>query len=175
MSCGGGGRGDDDRSEFRRAVEDAKPLPGKGRRPEPPPRLGPPKAGTEAEPVAFVVERAGERIEGRAPGADRRTLLRLRKGEPEPERELDLHGLSAAAAERALSEALEAAWQAGERCLLVIHGRGLRSPGEPVIKQSLPGWLAAPPHGSRVLAFTSAAPARGGAGATLVLLRRRKR
>jgi DNA-nicking Smr family endonuclease len=171
----GGRRGDDERSEFRRALRDAKPLARKGRRPEPPPRLTPPTPGSEGGPAAFELERSGERIEGRAPGADRRTLARLRKGEPAPERELDLHGLPAASAERALAAELEAAWQAGERCLLVIHGRGLRSEHEPVIKRSLPGWLAAPPHGARVLAFTSARPERGGAGATLVLLRRRKR
>lgn len=171
----GGRRDDDERSEFRQAVRDAKPLAGKGRRPEPPPRPPPPAIGSEAEPAAFELERAGERIEGRAPGVDRRTLLRLRKGEPAPEREIDLHGLRVGAAEQALAAALEAAWRASERCLLVIHGRGLRSPAEPVIKRSLPGWLAAPPHGARILAFTSAAPERGGAGATLVLLRRRKR
>jgi len=166
---------DDDRSEFRRAVRDAKPLARKGRRPEPPPRLPPPAPGSEGGPAAFELELTGERIEGRAPGADRRTLARLRKGEPAPGREIDLHGLRAAAAERTLAAELEAAWRAGERCLLVIHGRGLHSPGTAVLRERLPAWLAAPPHGARVLAFTSAAPRRGGGGATLVLLRRQKR
>jgi DNA-nicking Smr family endonuclease len=167
--------GDGDRSEFRRAVRDAKPLARKGRRAEPPPRLAPPARAPEGEPTVFELELAGERIEGRAPGADRRTLARLRQGEPPPERRIDLHGLRAQAAERALAAALQAAWQAGERCLLVVHGRGLHSSGEAVLRERLPAWLAAPPHGARVLGFTSAAPALGGAGATLVLLRRRKR
>jgi DNA-nicking Smr family endonuclease len=56
--------------------------------------------------------------------------------------------------------------------VLVVHGRGLHSPGAPVLKHALPGWLAEPPLGQRVLAFASATPPHGGTGATFVLLRR---
>jgi len=66
---------------------------------------------------------------------------------------------------------LRQALAAGCRSVLIVHGRGRRSPGAPVLKRSLPGWLAAPPHGERVAAFTTAPPHLGGPGATLVLLR----
>jgi DNA-nicking Smr family endonuclease len=69
-------------------------------------------------------------------------------------------------------EALIGAAEAGLRCALVIHGRGQRSESGPVLKQALTRWLAEPPLGARVMAFASATPADGGAGATYVLLRR---
>ncbi|MFQ5418592.1 MAG: Smr/MutS family protein, partial [Myxococcota bacterium] len=59
------------------------------------------------------------------------------------------------------------------RCVLVIHGRGRGSADGPVLKSALPGWLALPPLGASVMAFASAPPGDGGAGATVVLLRRR--
>ena len=43
---------------------------------------------------------------------------------------------------------------------------------EPVLKRSLPDWLAEAPLGDCVLAFASAAPEHGGSGATYVLLRK---
>ena len=54
----------------------------------------------------------------------------------------------------------------------MVHGRGLHSPEGPVLKEALPGWLAAAPIGARVLAFATAGPEAGGAGASYVLLRR---
>ena len=60
----------------------------------------------------------------------------------------------------------------GGRCVLVIHGRGRHSEAAPVLKEALLGWLAEPPVGSLVLAFSSARGGDGGVGATYVLLRR---
>jgi DNA-nicking Smr family endonuclease len=54
----------------------------------------------------------------------------------------------------------------------VIHGRGQHSAAEPVLKRQLPDWLTAPPLAAHVLAFSPAPTRLGGAGATLVLLRR---
>lgn len=109
-------------------------------------------------------------IDGWAAGFDRRRLRALRRGEVDPDREIDLHGLTRAEAHRALRDALRAAIDAGERCVLVVHGRGNRSEAGPVLRESLPGWLAEDPHGAGILAFAAAANRRG--GATYVLLRR---
>jgi DNA-nicking Smr family endonuclease len=175
------GHGDDpeDRSEFRRALHGVRRRDRDEQRREPPPRVPPrpaprPPEPRDAQPATFEIQRTGERVEGWASGVDRRTRKRLRSGEIAVEREIDLHGLRAADAERLLARELAAALERGERCVLVIHGRGLRSPGEPVLRSSLPDWLARPPHGAGVLAFTSASPGRGGAGATCVLLRRKR-
>jgi DNA-nicking Smr family endonuclease len=59
----------------------------------------------------------------------------------------------------------------GGRCVLVIHGRGRHSEGEPVLKEALLEWLAEPPVASLVMAFASASGGDGGVGATYVLLR----
>lgn len=123
--------------------------------------------------VSFVIEdRGGGRLEGRVAGFETRRLRALRRGEPAPEREVDLHGLRREEARRAVRAALRAALDAGERCLLVIHGRGARSEAGAVLREALPGWLAEAPHGASVLAFASA-DGHGG-GATCVLLRRRR-
>ena len=122
----------------------------------------------------FLVTREGERVYGLAPGVDAAHLRRLRRGEPAADRELDLHGLAAEEAREDVAFELRDAFDAGERCLRIVHGRGAHSPAGPVLKQALLEWLQQPPLAALVLAFASAPPAQGGAGALLVLLRRRR-
>ncbi len=170
-------RGDDGRSDFEKAMTDVKRLRDR-------PAVRPPAAPTgrrpgaarasAAAPVAFDVQVSGERVSGRAPGIDRRALARLKSGEFSPDARLDLHGLRAADARRALRECIDAAWEEGHRCVLVVHGRGAHSEAGPVLKRALLEWLAEPPVGERVMAFASAPAAQGGPGATQVLLRRRR-
>lgn len=117
----------------------------------------------------------GERVEGLGPGVDPAHLERLRRGRTEPDAELDLHGLTAAEARAALREALEEARRDGDRCVLVIHGRGARRACGPVLKEALVAALQTAPLAGWVLAFASALPRDGGPGATYVLLRRRRR
>jgi len=166
---------DDDPGDFRSAMKGVKPIDRDRLRPEPPPRVRrrPAGAADPGEPVVFEIERIDERVEGLAPGADRRTLARLASGDPEPEADIDLHGLDATGAERELRRALLRAHDEGMRCVLVIHGRGRHSDGPPVLREAFSDWLAAPPLGPRVLAFASAAPRHGGVGASYVLLRSR--
>ena len=123
----------------------------------------------------FEVERDGERVAGRAAGIDRAHLAKLRRGEPAPDRELDLHGLTAAEAREDVTFEIQDAWHEGERCVRIVTGRGLRSPLGPVLRDSVIEWLQAPPLSDRVMAFTSAPSALGGTGALLVLLRRARR
>ena len=60
-------------------------------------------------------------------------------------------------------------FRSGWRCLRVVHGKGLGSPGrEPVLKAKVQRWLV---QKQQVLAFVQAKPAEGGAGALVVLLR----
>ena len=122
----------------------------------------------------FAVSQRGEGVEGLAKGVDRRHLERLRRGEPEPAFELDLHGLVAAEARRSLRAAVLEAHEEGARTLLVVHGRGRGSEAGPVLREGLATWLSAPPVGRLVMAFTPARPADGGAGASYVLLRRNR-
>lgn len=122
-------------------------------------------------PVHFSLDDRGPAgVDGWASGFDRRKLRELRRGDVEPEYEIDLHGMTSADARRALREVLRDAIAEGARCVLVVHGRGNRSQSRPVLRDALPLWLAEEPHGARILAFAAAADRRG--GATYVLLRR---
>jgi len=94
---------------------------------------------------------------------------RLRKGEWSIQRQIDLHGLRSEAARDALSGFIREAHKQGIRCVRVVHGKGLSSPGKtPVLKGKVRNWLV---QKNEVLAFVQARPIDGGAGALVVLLR----
>lgn len=86
---------------------------------------------------------------------------------------IDLHGLSASEAERAVDDFLREATRSGKRVVLVVHGRGLSSPRHPILKTKVRDWLTRGTWRKWVMAFTSARLCDGGAGATYVLLRQR--
>lgn len=106
-------------------------------------------------------------------GVSDQQLTALRRGEPEPEERIDLHGTRRDAAAALLAKRLESAGAQGLRCVIVIHGRGRNSPGgEAVLKDALPSWLTRGRTARLVQAFAPAPDRLGGEGATLVLLRR---
>jgi len=120
----------------------------------------------------FTVELSGEHVRALAPGVDRRHLLRLVRGEVPVEVEIDLHGYTGPEAKRLVAATLAEMLREGERCARIVHGRGRHSEAGPVLKAGVLDWLTSPPLASQVLAFATAPAAEGGAGATLVLLRR---
>lgn len=168
--------GRDDRrggGSFADHVEGVRPLAGRERtRPPASDRAQPPQRAATAVP--FEIRHSGAAVAARAPDVSRAILRDLRSGRVPPERELDLHGLDAKAARRAVLDALARALEDDVRCLLVIHGRGRRSTGEPVLQQALPEWLTSSPQASRIQAFATAPQPLGGPGACLVLLRRHR-
>lgn len=114
-------------------------------------------------------------------GLDRRTADRLRRGTRAPDARLDLHGMTAERAHAALSRFVAQARRQGFRCLLVITGKGGRSSrddapwlaqGRGVLRDAVPGWLRAGPHGRDIVGIYEAAPKHGGAGALYVYLKR---
>ena len=105
----------------------------------------------------------------RRPGIGRDVIHKLRKGDWSIQREIDLHGLRSDEARVALAEFIRQAHRQGLRCLRVVHGKGLGSPGKtPVLKSKVHSWLV---QKSQVMAFVQAKPAEGGAGALVVLLK----
>ncbi|MDR2164430.1 MAG: Smr/MutS family protein [Zoogloeaceae bacterium] len=101
-------------------------------------------------------------------GVSRRALVNLRRGRWVVQAELDLHGHDRETAREALSHFLAVALLRGNRCVRIIHGKGLSSPGgQPVLKILTRQWLA---HRAEVLAFCQAKPRDGGEGALLALL-----
>jgi DNA-nicking Smr family endonuclease len=129
-------------------------------------------------------------------GVDRATAERLKRGLHRIEAQLDLHGMTQAAAHRALAGFVVASREAGRRCVLVITGRGLspgyravppfqhsedgRSDGSPggeeagILRRAVPRWLDEPELRPHLLAIAPAQPRHGGAGALYLLLRRRR-
>lgn len=121
----------------------------------------------------FELSDSTEFIEGSVQGFDERVMKKLRRGEFSHRAELDLHGKTREQARPALEKFIADAKVAGHRCVLVVTGRGLNSPDSiPVIKQSVQAWLTHGRPSRQVLAFCSARPEDGGAGAVYVLLRR---
>jgi DNA-nicking Smr family endonuclease len=108
----------------------------------------------------------------REAGIDRATAERLRRGRHPIEARLDLHGMTQAEAHRALAAFLEGARARGRRCVLVITGRGLGSPGGGSLKREVPRWLEEAGLRPLLLATAPARPEHGGAGALYLLLRR---
>jgi DNA-nicking Smr family endonuclease len=126
--------------------------------------------------AAFDLSDTREYIEGAIVGLDPRLLRRLRRGDFASHAWLDLHGMTAEEARVALDRFLEASVRAGHRCVLIVHGRGLNSKDHmPVLKERMKVWLARGRAAHIVLAFTTARPCDGGAGALYVLLRRDRR
>ncbi|MDM0038042.1 Smr/MutS family protein [Variovorax sp. J22G21] len=104
----------------------------------------------------------------RRPGIGTDVTRKLRAGEWAIQRQVDLHGLRSDAAREALGAFIRTAHRQGVRCVRVVHGKGLGSPGkQPVLKTKAQRWLI---QKNEVLAFVQAKPAEGGAGALVVLL-----
>jgi len=171
-----GGSGDDDDRAFAEAVRGARPL---GRRdarvtasqPAVAPRHDRAPATT---PAAFIVEQTGDEIAARAADVSTKLLRELRAGAHAVDARLDVHGRGRGAALRALESFVAGARARGARTLLVIHGRGLGSDaGGPVLRPAIWEWLASAASAHLgILAFASARARDGGAGATIILLRR---
>ena len=104
----------------------------------------------------------------RRPSVGPEVTRKLRKGDWSIQREIDLHGLRSDEARLALTAFIRDAHKHGLRCVRVVHGKGLGSPGKtPVLKSKVHSWLV---QKNQVMAFVQAKPAEGGAGALVVLL-----
>jgi len=104
----------------------------------------------------------------RRPGIGTDVTARLRKGDWSIQAQVDLHGLRSDEAREALGGFIRNAYKQGLRCVRVVHGKGLGSPGkQPVLKTKAQRWLI---QKNEVIAFVQAKPAEGGAGALVVLL-----
>lgn len=114
-----------------------------------------------------------EEHEGSVPGLDPRTLKQLRRGEFTVQADLDLHGANAETARGLVERFVIEAQAKGLRCVRIVHGRGLNSPGGiAVLRSRFPRWISRGPARLLVLAYTTAPPHDGGTGASYVLLRR---
>jgi DNA-nicking Smr family endonuclease len=121
----------------------------------------------------FEVEDDGARVEGRRIDVPFDALRRLRRGLLPIDARIDLHGSSARQARVELELFLRTMRSRGERCVLVIHGKGEHSPdGAGVLRGEIAAWLSQSAASQHVAAFATARGGDGGEGAVYVLLRR---
>lgn len=171
---------------FAEAMADVTPIRRDGRRPAgiPSPPLAPEPSAADREPLrrlcrlvecgdGFVVSDTPEYMDGRGPGVGPEVVRRLHRGDFSIQDHVDLHGLNVLEARSAVERFLERALRERKRAVLIVHGRGLSSPVEPVLKKNVRHWLTRGPWRKWVMAFASARACDGGAGATYVLFRNR--
>jgi DNA-nicking Smr family endonuclease len=101
---------------------------------------------------------------------------RLRSGDLQPDRVLDLHGMNLDRAWSAIDRALDQGIDRGDRVLLLVTGH--HRPGEaPVergkIRAAVHDWLAASRHAGRIAAVRGAHRRHGGGGSLYIILKRR--
>ena len=109
-----------------------------------------------------------EELSFRRPWVGPDVLKRLRGGTWVIQGQIDLHGHRREEAREALAAFLADAMRRGWRCVRVVHGKGIGSPGrQPVLKGKVRSWLV---QRQEVLAFTQARGPDGGAGALVVLI-----
>mgnify|MGYP006143793991 CR=1 FL=1 len=102
-------------------------------------------------------------------GVQEGVYRKLRLGKYEPQSRLDLHRVTLRDARVQVIEFLESAHRHGLRTVLITHGKGYHSVTPGRLKSYVLHWLE---EWDLVLAFHSAKPWHGGAGATYVLIRK---
>jgi DNA-nicking Smr family endonuclease len=173
-------KADADKNLFQRAAGEVQRMPSQGRVhhvPEPP---APVPAQRQLDDQRVMQESISDEFDAstllevdeamsfRRPGIGIDVARKLRRGYWSIQSEIDLHGLRREDAREALASFLREATRQGLRCVRVVHGKGLGSPGKtPVLKGKVHSWLV---QKNEVLAFVQARADEGGAGAVVVLL-----
>jgi len=112
----------------------------------------------------------GEYMEWVSPRIRKDIAQRLHQGGFSVQDYIDLHGMTLREAEEAFLLFFQEALKRQLFCIKVIHGRGLRSPRGPVLKEALKTWLQGKLR-KRILAYSSAKDCDGGLGATYIILK----
>jgi len=140
---------------------------------------------SQAKPVVHRAAKSTARAlkAAHSPPPSERTLdgswdKSLRGGSVEPDRVLDLHGMTLDTAWRAIDRGLEQAIARGDRLLLLITGH--HRPGDPPVERgriraAVHDWLAASRHSPNIAAVRGAHRRHGGGGSLYIVLRRARR
>lgn len=122
--------------------------------------------------ATFREEPAPETEEAPRQSASSR-MKQLKRGTIRISDELDLHGFLKDEALVKLQHFIAAAYNRGQKAVLVITGKGINSPEGPVLQGAVADWLRV--KGKGIVAEFSAAPRdKGGSGAFVVFLKTRQ-
>ncbi|WP_320008410.1 Smr/MutS family protein [Maridesulfovibrio sp.] len=126
--------------------------------------------------IEFELEYSDEFMFGFVRGTDSKVFQKLKAGTFSHESHIDLHGMNSEQAFDNLLFFIRESFLQGKRCVLAVTGRGKNSPGgHSVLKREIQEWLTRDPFRRVVLAFCTAQPKDGGAGAIYILLRKQKK
>lgn len=171
---------------LREAYQDVVPLEPEKRERVRPPRPEP-HTGERYDEDSEILEELDALVEGDAPfdsfphkeeyrqwaaaGVHQVVVDRLADGDIPYQAHIDLHGHTREEAREALERFLKESIALGRTSVLVVHGRGKRSPeGRAVLRTAVHSWLRRGALGRLVAAYTTARAVDGGGGATYVLL-----
>ncbi|MEM7176239.1 MAG: Smr/MutS family protein [Pseudomonadota bacterium] len=130
-----------------------------------------------------LADHAPKQVGRPEPGLDKRTADRLRRGERAPEARLDLHGMTAERAHRALNGFIARSVSQSLRCVLVITGKGGRQNSDDapfmrsdqgVLRQAVPRWLKSGPYHGQIIGIFESHPRHGGGGALYIYLKKKR-
>ncbi len=160
--------------DFKELMEGVRPLPDREKywwhiKPKKPsfPRKESLNIG---ELLKIRVQDTPEYVEELVRGSQRLLFEELHAGRISVSRTLNLHRMSVEQAQEAFHVFMRECLARGDHCVLIIHGRGLSSKREPILKTKVQEWLKFGPYRRRIIGFCSARQCDGGAGATYVLL-----
>ena len=164
-------RSDAEKDLFQRAAGKVAPLRAHGRVQHPPEPVAPIPAQRQLDDQRVLKESISDEFDAstllevdeamsfRRPGIGIDVARKLRRGYWSIQAEIDLHGLRSDDAREALAAFLREATRQGLRCVRVVHGKGLGSPGKtPVLKGKVHSWLV---QKNDCLLYTSPSPRDG--------------
>lgn len=175
-----GEQDDDPRSLFRQAVRGTRPLKqDRAKLVTPKPRpIAQRRKQDEEDVIASLLSdeyspeavEIGEELIFCRTGVQSRVFRKFRRGDYAIEAELDLHSRKVPEARELIAKFLRDCREQDKRCVCIIHGKGFGSLAKvPILKNKVNHWLR---QKDEVLAFCSARPNDGGAGAVYVLLKK---
>ena len=114
-------------------------------------------------------------IKNESLGIDNSTIKKLKTGKYKIDKTIDFHGKTLDEAFDILIKEINIAYNKGLRCLLVITGKGLRSPeNSKTIKNEINNWLNHHLIADKIITYTDAIQKDGGTGAVYILLKRNR-
>lgn len=157
-----------------KAVPPAKPAPAEAA-PIAPFQVG--ERAQTAAPAHRLAPSVADELRGAPVSVDRRIWRGMKRGKLAPEAKLDLHGMTLARAQDALTGFVRRAHGDGLRLVLVITGKGRGDfgplPTRPgALRHAVPHWLRSAPLAGLVQQVSPAHRRHGGDGALYVYLRR---
>lgn len=106
------------------------------------------------------------------PSINLKTIKKIKQGKININRTIDLHGLYLDEAKEAFISELQFCFENQLKYIMFIHGKGRIRNSNTTIKTAIYNWLLQIPN---ILGFTSAPRNMGGAGATIIYLRTKRK